>query len=196
VKQFNYYLIHKPYKVLTQFTDSEGRQTLSSLVSLDKDVYPVGRLDYDSEGLLLLTNDTRINSALLSPARRHEKEYYVLIEGKPDETFFAQLRKGVMISGQKTLPASGRRIELPDWLAHREPPPAIRLNKQYAWISITINEGKNRQVRRMTAKLGCPTLRLIRWRIENITMEGLTAGQYRKLTASEQAELLRRLNLA
>lgn len=168
-KQLQYFIVNKPYGVLSQFTDKEGRKTLTDLYKFPKDVYPVGRLDYDSEGLLLLTNDKSLNDLLLNPKNKHEREYYVQVEGKPDKNSLNKLEEGVIIEGRKTLPAKVKildKIEIPE----RNPPIRFRKNIPTTWISISLMEGKNRQVRKMTAAIGFPTLRLIRVRIENLKL--------------------------
>lgn len=184
-----YFIAHKPFNMLSQFTDSENRPVLSALAEFPKDVYPVGRLDRDSEGLLMLTNDKGITEKLLNPRYRHEREYYALVEGTPGNDALKMLSEGIVIEGKKTLPAKVHFIEQPDWLAERIPPPALRKSHAYSWLSLTIREGRNRQVRKMTAAAGHPTLRLIRWRIANITLGGLPQNKVRELTASEISEL-------
>jgi 23S rRNA pseudouridine2457 synthase len=193
MKKYKYYLAYKPFGVLSQFSDEQGRPTLKSLFPFPKDVYPVGRLDMDSEGLLLLTNDKRINSLLLSPEYRHEREYYAQVEGIPDESALEKLRKGVMIKGNKTLPAKVRLIETPG-LPDRIPPIRKRLNIPTAWLSITLIEGKNRQVRRMTAAVGYPTLRLVRVRIENLRIAKMNPGEVMELKGVALSEFLKIIN--
>lgn len=178
--KFRYFLIHKPYKVLSQFTSPvEGKLNLGDVFDLPKDVYPVGRLDEDSEGLLLLTNDPSLNQQLLGTGT--EKEYYVQVEGIPDEAALDQLRKGVEIRIRKkpyiTRPARVERLESVD-LPDRDPPIRYRKSVPDSWLSITLTEGKNRQIRRMTAKTGFPTLRLIRMRIGKWELGDLKAGEF------------------
>lgn len=183
-KALKYYIIHKPYGVLSQFTDKEGRKTLKSLYNFPKDVYPVGRLDMDSEGLLILTNDKLLTDYLLNPLNKHEREYYVQVEGIPTEESLQKLREGVIIQGRKTLPAKVKVINTPDF-PERVPPIRFRKTIPTSWLSITIVEGKNRQVRKMTASVGLPTLRLIRVRIKNILLGDLKPGEVRELTKME-----------
>lgn len=177
------FLIYKPYGVLSQFTESvPGKQTLGTLFSFPKDVYPVGRLDEDSEGLLLLTNDKRQNQRLLG--RGIEKEYWVQVEGIPTEADLEQLRNGVTIRVKKkehhTLPAIVSAIAEPA-LPPRVPPIRVRKTVPDSWIRLVIREGKNRQVRRMTAAIGFPTLRLVRWRMGEHTIEGMDSGEVKKI---------------
>ena len=182
--KFKYFLLNKPYGVLSQFTDKEGRKTLGDLYSFPKNVYSVGRLDMDSEGLLLLTNDKSLTDFLLNPLREHEKEYYVQVEGVPDESSLKKLRKGVLLSGKRTLPAKINKISVPTFPA-RIPPIRERKNIPTCWLSIIITEGRNRQVRRMTASVGHPTLRLVRVRIKNLELNGLPSGKVRELSSEE-----------
>ena len=184
-----YYIVHKPYGVLSQFTDNSGRPTLGSLFDFPKNVYPVGRLDLDSEGLLIVTDDKRLTDFLLNPANRHERQYYVQVEGIPSEEALEPLRSGVKLKDGMTLPAKANIIAEPD-LEPRVPP--IRQRKQIpaSWISLTLTEGRNRQVRRMTAASGFPTLRLVRVRIKGIYLNGLKQGKVRELTESERIDLL------
>ncbi|MGK9368614.1 pseudouridine synthase [Melioribacter sp. Ez-97] len=193
MKKYKYYLVYKPYGVLSQFSDDKGRRTLKSLFPFPKDVYPVGRLDMDSEGLLLLTNDKRINSLLLNPEYCHEREYYAQVEGIPDESALEKLRKGVMIKGKQTLPAKVRLIDPPD-LPDRIPPIRKRLNIPTTWLSITLIEGKNRQVRKMTAAVGYPTLRLVRMRIENLRIARMNPGEVIILKGKTLSEFLKIIN--
>ncbi len=150
-KSFRYFIINKPYGVLSQFTDKDGRKTLASLYQFPKDVYPVGRLDFDSEGLLLLTNDKSLTDYLLNPGNKHEREYYVQVEGIPGEDDLDKLREGVIIQGKKTLPAKVKIIT-PTSIPARIPPIRERKNIPTTWISLTLVEGRNRQVRKMTAQ--------------------------------------------
>jgi 23S rRNA pseudouridine2457 synthase len=185
---YQYFILNKPYGVLSQFTDKLNRKTLAGFCDFPKDVYPVGRLDMDSEGLLLLSNDKDLVDFLLNPLNRHEKEYFVQVEGKPDEQSLQMLREGVIIDEIKTLPAKIKIIEEPAFPS-RIPPIRYRKNDCTTWMSITISEGKYRQVRKMTAKAGYPTLRLIRFRIKNLTIEGLKPGEVRSLMPDEIMQL-------
>nr|WP_295930024.1 pseudouridine synthase [uncultured Dyadobacter sp.] len=171
---FRYFLIYKPFGMLSQFTREGDHQTLADLgFDFPKDVYPVGRLDADSEGLLLLTNDNFLKTKLLEPRNKHTRTYYVQVEGEATELACAQLSRGVNISingkQYKTLPAEVAVIEEPT-LPERNPPIRFRKNIPTSWLSVTLHEGKNRQVRRMTASVAFPTLRLVRWSIGKISL--------------------------
>ncbi len=183
-KKFSYYKIYKPYGVLSQFTDFEGRLTLKNIFDFPGNVYPVGRLDFDSEGLLILTDDKSITGLLLNPVYKHEREYFVQVEGIPREKDLKLLKIGVLIKGRKTLPASAELIDKP-LLPLRNPPVRFRKNVPDCWIRIILTEGKNRQVRRMTAAIGFPTLRLVRVRIENITIGNMNPGEIKELSNEE-----------
>jgi 23S rRNA pseudouridine2457 synthase len=189
-----YYIFFKPYQVLCQFSASEGKQTLADYCSVQKDVYPVGRLDYDSEGLLLLTNDKKLNHLLLNPSRLHEREYWVQVDGALTSDALDKLRRGVniQIDGKihHTLPAKVHLLPAEPELPPRNPPIRFRRHIPVSWISLLLTEGKNRQVRRMTAAVGFPTLRLVRWRMAGLTLEGLAPGEYRLLSQQEVAALL------
>lgn len=181
---YRYFLIYKPYGMLSQFsTDDPAKRTLGELHDFPKDVYPVGRLDEDSEGLLLLTNDPKMNAALTGESV--DKEYYVQVEGIPTEGALEKLRRGVDITVKKqryyTKPALVRRLEPAPELPDRVPPIRVRQTVPDAWISITLREGKNRQVRRMTAAVGYPTLRLVRWRQGKWTIRGMQVGEVMEL---------------
>lgn len=188
LNNFKYFILNKPYGVLSQFTDKEGRKTLGDIYKFPGDVYSVGRLDMDSEGLLLLTNDKSLTDFLLNPVYEHEKEYYVQVEGIPQESSLEKLRNGVLINGKKTLSSKVRKIDVPDF-PQRVPPIRVRKNIPTCWLSISITEGRNRQVRKMTARIGHPTLRLIRVRIKNLLINGLLPGSIRKLDSKEIDEL-------
>lgn len=184
--EYKYFVINKPYGVLSQFTDSEGRKTLKDFGPFPKSVYPVGRLDRDSEGLLIITNDKSLTDFLLNPKYKHEKEYFVQVEGIPTDEALQKLQEGVIIEGKKTLPAKLRIIDYPNF-AERIPPIRERKNIPTTWISLTITEGRNRQVRKMTAAVGFPTLRLVRVRIKNVLLNILKSGEVRTLTIEELA---------
>lgn len=166
----------KPYDVLTKFTDNEGRPTLADYIT-EKEVYSIGRLDKDSEGLLLLTDSGRLDSRLTDPKFGHPRTYWAQVERIPDESVLVQLRQGVEIKGGLTLPAEARLLESPPAIPERPVPIRYRKNIPTAWIELTLTEGRNRQVRRMTAAVGHPTLRLVRWAIGPITLDGLQPGQ-------------------
>ena len=182
--RYKYFILNKPYGVLTQFTDSENRPTLGSLYKFPKDVYPVGRLDMDSEGLLLLTNDKMLTDYLLNPKHKHEREYHVQVEGIPAKDDLMQLADGILIEGKKTLPAKVKILAEPNF-PPRIPPIRERKTIPTSWISLTLFEGRNRQVRKMTAAVGFPTLRLIRIRIKKILLGNLKPGEVRELSEKE-----------
>jgi len=172
--------LNKPFGVLSQFTDrgtETARATLSDLIDMP-DIYPAGRLDRDSEGLLLLTDDGRLQARIANPKFKLPKTYLVQVEGEPDEQALHQLRTGVMLKDGMTLPAEAERID-PPALWQRDPPIRYRANIPDCWIKLTIREGRNRQVRRMTAAVDHPTLRLVRWRIGDWSVEGLASGEWR-----------------
>jgi 23S rRNA pseudouridine2457 synthase len=187
-KKYLYFKIYKPYGVLSQFTNSDGRQTLKDIFKFPQNVYPVGRLDFDSEGLLLLTNDKTITDYLLNPVNKHKREYLVQVEGNPAAKEIHKLRGGVIIKGRKTLPAEVEIITSPK-LPDRNPPIRFRKNIPESWLKITLTEGKNRQVRRMTAAVGFPTLRLVRNKIENISLGKMNPGEVMELSEDEIYEL-------
>jgi len=180
-----YILFYKPYAVLTQFSPEEGKQTLSDFMSLPKDIYPVGRLDFDSEGILLLTNDNDVKHTLTDPLFRHPKTYLVQIERVPDEEALERLRNGVIIERKKTSPAEVRLLTEEPVLPPRSAPIRFRKTVPTAWIELTIAQGRNRQVRKMTAAVGHPTLRLVRVKIGNITAGSLLPGEWRDITKEE-----------
>ena len=189
-----YFIIHKPFRVLSQFSPVAGKETLKDYFNVPTDVYPVGRLDYDSEGLLILTNDKRLNMALLDPVRAHKREYWVQVEGLISDEALKLLERGVRISVEgKSYVTKGcevKKFSSPPQVAARHPPIRFRKTVPDSWISLTLTEGKNRQVRKMTAQAGFPTLRLIRYRIETITIKDLSPGEMKELTKSELYNLL------
>lgn len=189
---YRYYVVYKPYGMLSQFTpDQPGQRTLAELgAALPKDVYPVGRLDADSEGLLLLTNDPRLNARLLRPEGGHERVYWAQVEGIPTEEALDTLRSGVVIriNGKtyRTRPARVRLLEVPPELPPREPPIRFRKSVPDRWVELALTEGKNRQVRRMCAAVGYPVLRLVRVQIGPLR---LGEGPLRHLQPGEVREV-------
>jgi 23S rRNA pseudouridine2457 synthase len=185
---------YKPYGVLTKFTDTEDRPTLADYIDI-ADIYPAGRLDMDSEGLLILTDFGLLNQRLTDPAYRHPRTYLVQVERIPDEASLEKLRRGVVIENKKTLPAQVELLpDAPD-LPPRDPPVRFRKTVPTAFLKMTLHEGRNRQVRKMTAAVGHPTLRLIRISSGPIQLEGLQPGEWQDLSAGEQEALLRSLKL-
>lgn len=170
-------LLNKPFNVLSQFSGGKPGETLADFVKVPA-VYPAGRLDKDSEGLLLLTDDGRLQAEISSPRFKLPKTYLVQVEGIPDEEALTKLCHGVPLSDGPTRPAKARLID-PPALWDRNPPVRYRKSVPDSWISLTITEGRNRQVRRMTAAVGFPTLRLVRWQIGDWTLEGLAPGEWR-----------------
>jgi 23S rRNA pseudouridine2457 synthase len=176
---------NKPYGVLSQFTPEGKWRALDAFIPV-KDVYVAGRLDADSEGLLILTDDGRLQAKIADPKHKQEKTYWAQVEGVPDEAALDKLRAGITLSDFTAKPAKVRLIDEPSGLWPRDPPIRYRAAIPTAWLEIRISEGKNRQVRRMTAAIGYPTLRLIRAAIGALTLEGLGLGQWRKMDGSYQ----------
>ena len=187
--QAHYYIIYKPFGMLSQFTPEGAHATLAALGDFPKDVYPVGRLDADSEGLLLLTNDKAINNQLLNPSFKHWRTYWAQVDGQVTPEACAELSKGLKINlkGQifQTLPCKAKQILPPIDFPERNPPIRVRKNIPTTWIEIELVEGKNHQVRKMTAAVGFPTLRLIRVGIENLKIDKMQPSQIRKLSKDE-----------
>lgn len=180
--------LHKPYGVLSQFTPEAGsRWTTLADFKLPPNTYALGRLDADSEGLLLLSDEPGLNSRLLDPAAAHPREYWAQVENIPSPAALTQLARGVKIGDYQTKPCGARRLEPAPALPPRVPPIRVRQSVPDCWLSLELTEGKNRQVRRMTAAIGHPTLRLMRVRIGQFRLGELAPGQWRELTATERA---------
>lgn len=171
-------LLNKPYDMLCQFTDGQGRATLADVLPV-KGVYAAGRLDRDSEGLVVLTDDGRLQARIADPKHKLEKTYLAQVEGTPGPEALAALAGGVMLKDGMTLPARARLVDAPVWLWPRDPPIRVRKSVPDAWLEITLREGRNRQVRRMCAAIGLPCLRLIRWRVGDWGLDGLAPGAWR-----------------
>jgi 23S rRNA pseudouridine2457 synthase len=195
--QYRYFLFHKPFQVLSQFSKEGDKQTLADYFpQLPKDIYPVGRLDWNSEGLMLLTNDKRLTTDLLNPTQKHPRTYWVQVEGDITSEALQQLQQGVMISldgkASKTLPALAEKFDQEPYVAERNPPVRYRASIPTSWIALTLTEGKNRQVRRMTAAVGFPTLRLIRWSIGSATLAGMEPGESIEVTGAIREKVMKR----
>lgn len=173
-------LLNKPYRVLSQFRDDDGRQGLSGFVT-NRNVYPAGRLDYDSEGLLLLTDDGRLQARISQPGSKIAKTYWAQVEGDPDPSQLARLESGVTLKDGPARALVAKRIDEPAGLWPRTPPIRYRKNVPDAWIEIGLDEGRNRQVRRMTAAVGLPTLRLVRVAVGPWSVAGLSPGELRQV---------------
>jgi 23S rRNA pseudouridine2457 synthase len=174
---FRYFIVYKPYQTLSRFTTADGKATLADFFSVPKNIYPVGRLDEDSEGLLILTNDSNLNHRLLDPSFEHEREYWVQVEGIMTKEAVMQMQQGLQlnIKGhiEQTKPCVVHIFKIAPEVEERVPPVRYRASIPTSWIKIILKEGKNRQVRKMTAKVGFPTLRLIRYRIEQIELNDM-----------------------
>lgn len=171
-------LFNKPYGVLSQFTTQDNAETLADYIDVSE-CYPAGRLDKDSEGLLLLTNNGTLQHKISHPEKKMSKCYWVQVEGDPNEAALDQLRAGILLKDGMTRPAKAKIIDTPSLIWDRTPPVRVRKTVPDHWIEITISEGRNRQVRRMTAAVNLPTLRLIRYRVGSWTIAGLANGEYR-----------------
>lgn len=177
-----YLLFHKPYGVLCQFTSEGGKASLKDYIDV-AGVYPCGRLDWDSEGLVLLTDDGPLIHSILSPGSKLPKIYLAQVEGDPSDAALSSLRNGVLIEGKRTLPAGAERFPAGDALPPRVVPIRFRKNRPTSWLRLALVEGRNRQVRKMTAAVGHPTLRLIRYAIGPFTLESLEPGSWREIDA-------------
>jgi 23S rRNA pseudouridine2457 synthase len=176
-------LFNKPFNVLSQFTDADGRKTLADFIKVP-DVYVAGRLDRDSEGLLVLTDDGQLQHKISNPEQKMGKTYWVQVEGIPTAQAIERLNSGVDLKDGPTLPAPCRLIDQPALLWERHPPIRQRRNLPTSWLSLTLSEGRNRQVRRMCAAVGFPVLRLIRYRVGSWTIDGLPCGEYQSITGT------------
>ena len=189
-----YFAVYKPFGMLSQFSPEGERQTLAALGDFEKDVYPVGRLDGDSEGLLILTNDKAMNSALLNPNQLHVRTYYAQVEGEITHDALEKLESGIelKIKGKSHFTAPAQAVKMIDpTLPLRNPPIRFRKNVPTSWLELRIIEGKNRQVRRMTVAVGFPTLRLVRWAIEDLTLASFEAGEVKEYQKNEIVKLLK-----
>ena len=182
---------NKPYGILSQFTRQEPDHRTLAEFGFPKDVYPIGRLDWDSEGLLLLSDEKEWNDFLLNPKHGHARTYHAQVEGIATDEAMEKLRQGVMVQGSKTLPARARLLADPGY-PPRNPPIRVRLSIPDSWIELKITEGRNRQIRRMTAAVGFPTLRLVRAGIMRLGLEGLEPGKWRELKPAERELLLKK----
>ena len=178
----NVILLNKPYNVLCQFSDDQGRSTLRDFVDAPG-YYPAGRLDRDSEGLVILTDDGKLQNRIASPDHATSKTYWVQVEGIPNDADLTPIRAGMLLKDGETLPARCKRIDQPYLLFPRQPPIRFRKTVADSWLEITLHEGRNRQLRRMCAAIGFPALRLIRYRVGSWTLDGIQPGEYRKLVA-------------
>jgi len=185
---YDYHIVYKPYRVLSQFTSADDKQCLKDFFQVKKNVYPVGRLDYDSEGLLILTNDASLNHKLLHPGFLHRRTYLVQVEGAITDAALNTLQQGITIAidGKTYLTAPCNAISLSEEprVPQRNPPIRYRKNVSVCWVKITLTEGRNRQVRRMFAAVGFPVLRLIRIAIENITLGDMQPGDIKTLSVN------------
>jgi len=177
-------LFNKPFQVISQFSPEQDKTTLAAFIDV-AGVYPAGRLDYDSEGLMLLTDDGKLQAQITDPDSHKYKTYLVQVEGELDRKALIRLQRGVELKDGRTLPARARKIDPPPSLWPRDPPIRFRKNIPTSWVEIQIREGRNRQVRRMMAAVGCPALRLIRTQLDQWALDGLQPGEYRMLQESD-----------
>lgn len=184
-------LLNKPFQVLPQFTSPDGRRCLGDLLPV-QGVYPAGRLDYDSEGLMLLTDFGPWQARISQPGSPFSKTYLVQVEGEPREAALQRLRAGVELNDGITLPARAEAVAEPAWLWPRDPPIRFRKSVPDAWLELTLSEGRNRQVRRMTAAAGLPTLRLVRLQVGPWRVEGLEPGEWREVPRADADRILSR----
>lgn len=195
--EFEYIVFYKPFQVLSQFSKEGDKETLADyLKDIPKDVYPVGRLDYDTEGLLLLTNDKSINNQLLNPEFGHERTYWAQVDNDITEEAIVQLREGVTITingkPHETRTARARKLHTPPTVPERNPPIRVRKSIPTSWMSLTLTEGKNRQVKKMLAAVGFPVLRLIRHSIGKLTIDNIAPGDYIKMDASIKTKIFKK----
>jgi 23S rRNA pseudouridine2457 synthase len=190
----SYFIVHKPFNVLSQFSSADGKKTLKDFFDVPLNVYPVGRLDYDSEGLLILTDDKKLNQYLLNPVNNHKREYWVQVEGDIPQIATNKLQQGVSINinGKmyQTKKCVVKKFSHSPKVSERNPSIRFRKSISDSWLKIILTEGKNRQVRKMTAAVGFPTLRLIRYRIEKISLEDLHPGEMKIISKQELYNLL------
>ncbi|MCX6121837.1 MAG: pseudouridine synthase [Ignavibacteriales bacterium] len=191
----SYVLFYKPYGVLSQFTREAGYLSLADFGPFPKNTYAAGRLDADSEGLLLLTNDNDIKHRITDPKFEHDRTYLVQVEGFPDENDIERLQKGIMIEGKRTKPAKAKMLTHEPHMPPRAVPIRFRKNVPTSWIELVLREGRNRQVKKMTAAVGHPTLRLVRTAIIFLPLNGLHPGEHRTLTSKEIKEMHKFLHL-
>ena len=174
-------LFNKPFQVLSQFSESGDKSTLADYIDIPN-VYPAGRLDYDSEGLMILTDDGKLQARIANPDHKQAKHYLAQVENIPDQKSLLSLSRGLQLKDGMTRPAEAKLIEEPDWLWPRNPPIRQRKEIPTQWLQLEIREGKNRQVRRMTAAVGHPTLRLIRTQVAEWSLDDLLPGEFRQIT--------------
>jgi 23S rRNA pseudouridine2457 synthase len=194
-QRYSYYVFYKPYGVLSQFSSADDKNTLANFGPFPSDVYPVGRLDADSEGLLLLTNDNAVKHRLTDPSFDHPKTYLVQVERIPGRSAVERIGKGVLIERRMTKPARVVLLDAEPSLPPRSRPIRFRKNVPTAWLSITLTEGRNRQIRKMTAAVGHPSLRIVRVSVGPLSLSGLQPGAHRALTPDEIDSLRNSLNL-